>query len=207
MEEKVKSRIGRRWFVGIVACFVISLIIFVAGGIGIYKGVVGFTASINQGMTRFVVPGSQVVHVDEAGPVSVYYEHRSHVDGQVYDTQQSWPNGLNVNITDQATGQVLPMKSSSMTSNYSTPAKSGELIGYFDVAASGDYLIDVLSNNTLASNKQYVVAVGDTNTLMLVVGILSFTVAVIGGGIFFIGGVALLVIAIVKRKKQCSVNH
>src|ERR1700682_432756 len=87
---------AKRWYwVGSLA---------IAAGViaGTIVAVNGILAAVRQGdhFARMLVPGKAELSFGKAGKYKIYYEYKSAVDGQTFDTPHAVPTGLKVTITD-----------------------------------------------------------------------------------------------------------
>ena len=71
----------------------------IAGTIVAVNGIVSAVRQVDH-FARIVVPGKAELSFARAGKYTIYYEYRSEVDGQAFDTDHDVPTGLKVTITD-----------------------------------------------------------------------------------------------------------
>lgn len=116
----------------------------VAGGvfiIGIAAFIIilikGIFSSVDQIDTRVVVPGTEVIELEGTGKYNIYFEHRSVVDGKVFETSNI--NGLMCTLKNTATGEFINLTNPSLSSNYSVGGRKGYSIFEFSITKRGSY--------------------------------------------------------------------
>ena len=114
-------------------------------------------AALQNALTRFVMPGTSVLTLNEPGTYTIFHEADSVVDGKLYAA----PNvaGLDIDVTDEATGQKIAVAVPGMSSTYSIGGHSGKSVLAFDIAAPGRYRLNAAYANG-RSEPQTVLAVG-----------------------------------------------
>ncbi len=167
--------------------------------IGIISFMVLLTTGLNSSMSKInnqvVVPGTEIINLNEAGKYSIYLEHRSIVDGEVYETKDI--SGLVCKLTDMKTGEVIQLGNSTVNSNYSLSGREGRSLFDFTIDEPGEYEITGLYES--GAGEEVVLAFGKgfagslTKTILSSIGMLfaSFGLAI---GVF--------IYVFTKRRKQ-----
>lgn len=121
----------------------------IAGALLVFIGVVVVPMALilplfgtDTGQTRFRVPGSIRVDVDEPGRYYLWNEYKTIFDGKTYNRSQSLPDGLVIRIFNADTGRPIPFETDTNISS-TTGARASNAIGYIDLEQPGTVVIDV----------------------------------------------------------------
>jgi hypothetical protein len=129
----------------------------IAGTIVAVTGIVTAVRQVDH-FARIVVPGKAELSFAKAGKYTIYYEYRSEVDGQAFDTDHDVPTGLKVTITD-ANGQAIDsLQRYDGDLSVSSHGIAGVAVFTFRLTAPGNYFLEVQTAN--AGQNKFVVSVG-----------------------------------------------
>lgn len=165
-------------------------------------GIAYFTWNLHAGLSRLtdtmirvVVPGSQLLQLDQAGHYIVFYEYTSRVGDRVYKTGPKL-RGLLCEINYIDTDEFVPLKSFHNIEEYVTGSRAGISVFEFEIQEPGTYVLTAFFGEGERSY-QVVLAIGhefrDQLGRVTFRGILAVVVSVI---------VAFIVTSIVFRKRQ-----
>ena len=107
---------------------------------------------------RIVVPGKAELAFAKAGKYTIYYEYRSEVDGQTFDTAHDVPTGLKVTITDTNGGAINTLQRYDGDLSVSSNGIAGVAVFTFRLAEPGNYFIEAQTAN--AGQSKFVLSVG-----------------------------------------------
>lgn len=180
------------WFVVAAA---IAILGFVGAGLYVWLRLDRFDLHV----TRVVLPGSQIVHLDRAGPYMLYFEKRTFIDGQF--TQSKVPEGLRVTLSSVATGTPVDLADSKSSVTYSLQGRDGEAILGFTISKPGQYRL-AASLPSGRTEPKFVLAVGYGSGPTLIAGMfrtIGVAMALVFGGL----GIASVIVAVtaVQRDK------
>lgn len=127
---QAKLRPSRWWYL-------ISAVVGVGLAVAVLAvGLGGFT----RGLDQMIVPGEASVVLDDPGRYTVFLEHRSSVDGRVFDTGGIIP-GLNVAVVSGASGRPVELRTPGATTEYSFGSRSGISVLEFSIDEPGTYVV------------------------------------------------------------------
>ena len=129
----------------------------IAGTIVAVHGVVTAVRQVDH-FARIVVPGKAELAFAKAGKYTIYYEYRSVVDGQTFDTAHDVPTGLKVTITDTKGGANNTLQRYDGDLSVSSNGIAGVAVFTFRLAAPGNYFIEAQTAN--AGQSKFVLSVG-----------------------------------------------
>ena len=178
--------------------FFLAFIVVCGAGYGGWGGISSF---INADTPRFQMPGSHLIHYDQPQDVSIFYEHHSDFQGKVFDTSYTWPN-LDLTVTNTQSGESIPVKPSSGSTNYDLPSRSGYKVAQFYIPSAGEYRI--ATSDADASASPVVIMVGQLKVFSLVFGILIATFGLMASGACLVVAVILLIIGLVRRRQYAK---
>lgn len=101
-------------------------------------GVLRDFKSLQTTFIRFVVPGSSALRLGAPGPYVIYYEHRSVVNGETFDTPDLTDIKCSVTSRDGRELEVAPF---ALTAEYDFGGHAGKAVAQFAVSAAGTYII------------------------------------------------------------------
>jgi hypothetical protein len=157
-------------------------------GIGIAIALTGFSQMIGtiEGMQRVVMPGTAPI-VLSAGRTTFYFETRAPVNGRVVEAA----SGANPTCTlISADDTQIPLEPYAGTLQYTLGGYSGRAIYDAQLPAGGSAKLRC----ELGVSGEGVIAIGGGIGAWIVVGI-------VGGMIPALGGIALLIVVFVKRRR------
>jgi hypothetical protein len=188
-------RPGRHWYV-------VALVIFLIGsllaGVLAYRFVTGLMG-LTDDLTQVVVPGSADLALTETGDYTIFYEHRSVVDGRVYQTGGAVP-GLDVSLVSMEDGSPVELRSPGSNTTYSVGDRSGVSVLAFSIDRPGIYELSA-AYPTGRSGPEVVLAVGEGVGRGILTSIGALFAA---GGLFCATGllaVGIVAITLVKRRR------
>jgi ABC-type glycerol-3-phosphate transport system permease component len=157
----------------------------------IYSSVSGASSELMQ----VVVPGSADLDLNEPGEYTVFYENQTYVNGKFYSSGGQIP-GLQIRVTEKATGRELSTNPSPGSFTYSFGSRSGRSIMAFQVERPGIYRI----NASYPSGKgpEAVLAVGHGFTESIFSSVVIALAALFGS----IAIAAIVVYATYTRRKK-----
>jgi hypothetical protein len=122
----MRSRAG---YVSAAICLIAGVSVAVWLGLGVYW-------RLQNALTRVVVPGNDVLTLDEPGGYTIYHEPESVMDGQLYAAQNI--PGLRVTVTGED-GKPIAVVVPEISSTYTIGSHGGKSILAFAIAAPGNY--------------------------------------------------------------------
>jgi uncharacterized membrane protein len=130
--------------------YLAAALIALASAFGIF-GLIAWLVLSASGHEQFLAPGRHAVVLGE-GTHLVWNDHRTLFGGRAYDEPEALPRGAEITVTEQATGQavpVLPHGGSSMTSGATRRTSAARIdigrAGRYEVAVSGSFTPRVFS--------------------------------------------------------------
>ena len=172
--------------------YLVALLIFLAGMAGMAAFLINRLSTMQDGMTRLVVPGEQAVAL-EAGSYTIFHEMHSVIDGVVYASPGL--GGLVVTVTGPD-GEAVPLAAAG-AGRYSFGEHTGYSIFDFTAPVDGSYLV-AGRYQANGAGPETVIAVG--------AGFISSLLGTIFGslGIAFAGAIVaagLVVMTLVQRRR------
>jgi hypothetical protein len=179
------------WFVVAAAFAVLG---FVGAGLYVWPRLDAF----NLHLTRVVLPGSQIVQLDRAGPYMLYHESLAFIDGQF--TESKMPEGLRITLSSVATGGPVELADPKSSFTYSEKGRGGHAILGFTISEPGQYRL-AASLPSGRTEPKFVLAVGHggSSFVFSVFRMVGVTMGLVFGGL----GIAGVIVAItaVQRDK------
>lgn len=172
--------------------FIVGVILFV---VVLMTGIISSIECIN---TQVVIPNSQNIELKEPGEYSIYFEHKSVIDGKIFDTSNI--NGLVCKLKNIETGEYVKLKNSSSNSSYSIKGREGRSIFNFTIDKAGIYEIDASYES--GEGEEAVLAIGKgfgatlVRTILVCFGILF---------LFISGAIILFVYTLTNRKRNKNI--
>ena len=117
------------------AVFVAGLVVF---GLLLFRGLSG----LGDVLQPVVVPGTHTVSLDEPGTYTVFYESRSLVGNQLFNTGEAIP-ALTIGLERLDTGEVVELDTSVTNSTFSLGSREGVSVLSFEIEAPGEYQLTV----------------------------------------------------------------
>jgi hypothetical protein len=162
-------------------------ILMTFGGCGASCGVTLWQSSERvDGMQRVVMPGTQELEL-AAGDHVLYAESRSAVDGTAY----AWSGGALKCALADASGQAVPLSSSSMDENYSFSGYEGQSMFTFEAVTAGRYRL-----TCEVESGPMVVAVSEGHVLG------SMWYSMFGGFLVAAAGLTMILLTWDKRRQR-----
>lgn len=140
-----------RWLIR--SGIVVALACVIAGVVLIVTGPQRSTA----GVTRGVVPGMWEIVLSDSGRHILYYEHRSTVDNQRYNTP-SWLPPVEISIQDASTGSLIRLEPPN-DDPYDYTRYAGIPVLQFEASNPGRFIINVVDRSE--RRKPFVMAVSN----------------------------------------------
>ncbi len=119
------------WYYGLA--ILIIAIGFAIFALIIYTSISGASSELMQ----VVVPGEADLDLKETGEYTVFYENQTYANGKFYSSGEI--SGLQIHVTEKATGSELSMKPSPSSFTYSFGSRIGRSIAAFQVERPGIY--------------------------------------------------------------------
>jgi hypothetical protein len=118
------------------AGYVLAAICLVAGvSFAVWLGLSAYWRLQNM-LTRVVVPGNDVLVLNEPGTYTIYHEPESVVDGQLYSAENV--AGLRVTVAG-GDGKPVAVTAPAISSSYTIGGHSGKAVWAFEIATPGSY--------------------------------------------------------------------
>ncbi|HVH79707.1 MAG TPA: hypothetical protein VM782_09980 [Stellaceae bacterium] len=124
----MKSRAG---YVFAALCLVVGLAV---GGWLVWSEV----AKLGNVLTRFVVPGTAEVNLNETGTYTIFHETESVIDGKIYSAANL--GGLQVTVTGPD-GKLVGLVTPNVNTTYTIGGHSGKSVLAFTIIVPGKYWI------------------------------------------------------------------
>jgi len=118
--------------------YAIGALIIITGMVGAILGAVHDVSKVESKFTRFAMPGAVDLHIAQPGPYVLYYEHRSVVDGEIFQT--SSVTDIKCTITSRS-GDTVPINPTEFTTTYAFGGREGTALAEFTVPTTGTYVI------------------------------------------------------------------
>ena len=100
----------------------------------------------NKNQIQFMIPGSAQVVVAKAGRYYLWNDYRTVFEGKSYNRSEAIPDGIEITIRNEGTGERLDFVSDlSISSSGGSGSKNS--IGYVEVHAPGRVGVEVLGGN------------------------------------------------------------
>ncbi len=128
-----QSKPGRIWYLFSAVIALSGIILFV---ILLFSGL----NNMKTGLIQMIMPGNHDVNFGKAGKYTIFYEHRSVIDNQVFATVESL-SGFQVFVVDKQYRQPVAVRPAAVSSNYSIGGRSGYAVFEFEVTHPGRYEI------------------------------------------------------------------
>lgn len=96
-------------------------------------------AGLDKGFIRMLAPGEETLALPQAGPYTVYFEHKSEMDGKMYFAPSDAIAGLALTIHDAENGEAIPVRIAASKSTYSLGSREGTSLMSFVVPKPGLY--------------------------------------------------------------------
>ena len=165
--------------------FLLAPGVLVLGGIAAGVLLVSGIMSVADGMQRVDIPGEQVVHVEEAGDQTIFFEQQ----GMTSDA----PPGLVLEITPANGGSPLSLQPSPGNFSYNVNGTTGRDFRKVTFPTAGDYKFAATVPPGSTTGK---VAFGGNPAEKLVGTLIGFFAI---GGLSFVLAVVILIVLIVRR--------
>ncbi|OGC41233.1 hypothetical protein A2Y85_02170 [candidate division WOR-3 bacterium RBG_13_43_14] len=178
---------GRIWYLVAAIVAVSGIILFV---VLLFSGL----KNMNKGMTQMVMPGNHDITLEKDGKYTVFYEHRSVIDNQVFVTSENL-SGFQVFVVDKQNQKPVAVIPTTVSSNYTMGGRAGFAIFEFEIAHPGRYEI----SGWYAAQEpgpRIVLAVGQGFVGRLV-GTILFSIAILMLSIVI--AIAVTVFTLIKR--------
>jgi hypothetical protein len=174
---------ARWWY--LVAVLVALAGVAVAGFL-----VVRTISGAGEDLQRLVVPGEVEVLLDEPGTYTIYYEHRSVVDGRMFATAGTDVSALLVVVEEADTGEDVQLTAPRGNVEYEFGPHAGRAVFNFSVGDPGGYLVKARYPEG-TQGAEVVLAVGQGVGRRIATGLLA------GIGIPFVAFGLAVIIAVV----------
>jgi hypothetical protein len=171
-----------------VAVLVAGIALFV---VVLWKGI----SSIPSRVQQVVAPGRAELTLSTSGDYTIFYEYRSVIGNRVYSTGEDVP-GLECTLTSKAIGATVPLKDSTLNSNYTFGGRSGRSVFDFYIDRPGTYEL-TSSYREGRKGEEVVLAVGPGDIAMKMVKMAFLAVGILLGSIVLT--IAIVLITAIKR--------
>jgi hypothetical protein len=179
------------------ALYVVGALVIVAGFVvGGLQCVQGFSA-LDGWLTRVTVPGTEAITLDEPGTYTIYHEHETILDGELYSSADAHPGELDYALTNKATGEAVALSVPTMDETYTFMQRQGAAIMLFTIEAPGDYELTATYRDG-RTEPRLVLAIG-RSVLKRVFAWMVKSFAFVGTGI--IVGVVIIVVTAIGRSR------
>lgn len=160
----------------------------------LFKGLSGIPAKL----TQMEAPGTSEMTFAEPGTYTIFYEHRSVVEGRVYDTGGNL-SGLRCTVVSGETGAPVSVVQASGRTSYALGNRAGRSILEFSIDRPGLYQVSATYSDN-SDGQRVVLAIG-----LGVAG--TITATVIGGlaaifGSILLAGIIASVIFVKRRRAK-----
>jgi hypothetical protein len=166
---------------------------FVAGGLQCVRGF----STLDKWLTRVTVPGTEAITLDEPGRYTIYHEHETILDGELYSSADARPGALDYVLTNKATGEPVALSAPTMNETYTFMQREGAAIMVFTVEVPGEYELTAAYRDG-RTEPRLVLSVG-RSVLKRMFAWMVKSVAFVGTGI--IVGVVIIVVTAVGRSR------
>lgn len=176
----------------------VALVGMVVGGLAVWRTMSG----VDRAFDRFIVPGEVELQLEQAGTHTIYYEHRSVVDGRVFATGGEDVSNLLVAVESVTTGRELTLRPSPGDIEYEVGGRAGVAVLVFEVAEPGTYRVSGWYPEG-AEGPEVVLAVGRGVVRQIALGL------AVGIGVPILSwGLAIVIAAVtfVRRRRAVAVS-
>jgi hypothetical protein len=118
--------------------YAIGALIIIGGMVAAIAGAIHDVSWLESKFTRFAMPGSVDLHIAQPGPYVIYYEHRSVVDGEIFQTPEV--TDIKCAVTSP-NGDAVPINPTGFTATYSLSGREGATLAEFAAPSAGTYAI------------------------------------------------------------------
>ncbi|PYG89032.1 hypothetical protein LY28_00852 [Ruminiclostridium sufflavum DSM 19573] len=175
--------------------YAVSGLLFVAGIILLTAVLMtGVNSSVDRINNKVVVPGAGVVELKEPGDYSIYFEHRSVLDGRTYNTDNI--NGLVCKLKNAETGEYINLENPTINSRYSVNGREGRSLFQFSIEKAGKYELDARYES--GEGEEAVLAIGKGFGMSLLKTMLTG----FGTLIITIGGAIVIFVVTLKKRGE-----
>jgi hypothetical protein len=119
--------------------YTIGALVIIVGLTTSVIGVINDFRTLETAFVRFVAPGSSRLDLTKPGLYEIYYEYRSEVNGEIFDTAETTDVKCTIKGRD---GRFLEIASAGLTAEYDFGRHAGKAVAQFSVPAPGTYVID-----------------------------------------------------------------
>ncbi len=155
-------------------------------------------ATFGGDLRRFVAPGETELTVEKPGERSIYYEHKSTVDGRRFSTPKEMPP-LTCEVTGPD-GEAVSVEAPSGSVSYERSARKGKQVYVFTATKPGTYRVRA-SYPAEQSGPEVVLAVGQMDVLGFVGAVFGSCAALLLGGLLAVGGLVITIVVFLKRRR------
>jgi hypothetical protein len=118
--------------------YAIGALIIIGGMVGAIVGAVHDLSGMESRFTRFAMPGSVDLHLAQPGPYIIYYERRSVVDGEIFQTPEV--TDIKCTVTSRG-GEEVAINPTAFSATYSLGGREGTALAEFSAPSPGTYKI------------------------------------------------------------------
>lgn len=118
--------------------FAIGSLVIIAGMVGAFAGALHDVEGLGAKFTRFAMPGSIDLRIAQPGPYVLYYEHRSVIDGEIFQTPEL--TDIKCSVTSR-TGDPVAINPTALNMTYAFGGREGSALAEFAVPTPGTYVI------------------------------------------------------------------
>lgn len=176
--------------------YLLGIAIFLAGMAAMGIFLTSRLADMQEGLTRFLVPGETVLTL-AAGEYTIFHEPNSVIDGTAYVS--TGLDGLNVAVSGPD-GEIAPLTTAS-SGRYNFPGHSGYSLFDFSAPVAGDYTVTAAYPGADDGPKT-VLAVGAGFMSSLLTTIFSAIAIAFAGAII----AAILIITTLMKRRRAGLR-
>ncbi len=124
-----------RWLYLVAVLFLISG--WSAAGFSVVRGLTG---GLTKGLVQLLVPGEEILELDEAGTYTIFHEYESVYKNQVFSVNNSNISSLELSLRAAATNKDIALRASTSAS-YSFGSRAARSLYKFDIDSPGSYIL------------------------------------------------------------------
>ena len=129
-----------------IKTIIAGVTLFVLGAVVVPLAIVLPIVLGEKNKEQFVIPGSTHVAVEEAGRYYLWNDYQTVFKGKSYIRSEAIPDGLEITIKNEKTGEPYNFVSDSSISS-SSGTSSKKAIGYIEVLTPGTVCIEILGGD------------------------------------------------------------
>lgn len=179
--------------------FISAIIVMLVGICATVSILIYTILNVDNELKRFIIPFENEVYLNTTGKYTLFHEYKTSINNTYHYSDESSLIDSEISVINKNTGNKVNVYSSSMTSSYSINNSEGVSIMSFEISDPGEYIIDVKSSKVNENNPLVLTISDGSFAKNLILGILG---TIVTGGITTAATIILVVIGILKGKKQ-----